>query len=363
MKSKLFAIVLPPLAFGVVSACGSSRGYEEEVAPAPAGPDATPDTYVAIDAAVAKDAAAPDAPKADPKPTAIIVNLTEEPTEMAVDATNIYWITNAGSVMTCKIASCPVPTPLVTGQGALSAIAVDASYVYWTVFGTAANGYADGAIMRASKTGTNITKLAENQTKPSGLASDGTNVYWAEQSVAGNVSTCAVGGCALTPPVISPARPSPAALRADSTRLFWADQNSGEIVTTLKTADAGAPLPLAQGQGTVVGMALDADRVYWGQFASAGKILTVRKDGTGTLELAAGQGWPESLAVDATRIYWTTSTPTLPGSVVSADKATGANPKVLATVAPFRVARSLVVDAASLYWVENGGRQIMKLAK
>jgi hypothetical protein len=263
--------------------------------------------------------------------------------------------------MTCALASCLVPTPLATGLGTLSTIAVDATYLYWTVFGSPANNYADGAIVRASKTGTNVTKLAQNQTKPNGLPSDGTNVYWAEQSASGSVSSCGIAGCGLSPSVISAARPSPAALHADATSLFWTDQSTGEIVKTLKTG--GAPTPLAQGQGSVVDVALDTDSVYWGQFANPGKILKVKKDGTGLVELAVGQPLPESVAVDESRVYWTTTNPTLAGSVMSADKTTGANPKALAAVAPFHTAKSLVVDATSVYWCENGGRQIMRLAK
>jgi carbon-monoxide dehydrogenase small subunit len=48
------------------------------------------------------------------------VNLTEEPIAIAVDATNVYWITNAGSVMTCAVASCLVLAFQARGRSVLT---------------------------------------------------------------------------------------------------------------------------------------------------------------------------------------------------------------------------------------------------
>jgi hypothetical protein len=267
----------------------------------------------------------------------------------------VWWISNIGSIFTCPLAGCAIPKlVLLTKEGALTSIAVDVTYVYYTFFGTAANAYADGNVVRVEKTGANPTPLASNQHKPGGLIVDATDVYWSETENPGAVNRCAIAGCGGTPTPIATGHAMPSATAVDGATVYWNDQMTGEIWKH----DATSTAPILSGRGTVLSTALDATSLYFAQFDAAGKIVRVSKSGANVVELATSQTYPESVAIDDTRVYWTTLT-----SVWSADKDTGTNPRVVLSASSPALPKSLRVDAASVVWCENGGNRIVRVAK
>ena len=60
------------------------------------------------------------------------------PYGIAVDDTYVYWVTEGGNVMRCKLGGCPIVDgkvpPLVTGQNVSAGIAVHDKSIYWTNF-------------------------------------------------------------------------------------------------------------------------------------------------------------------------------------------------------------------------------------
>ncbi len=103
---------------------------------------------------------------------------------IALDATNVYWTTYGsdiangtdanGRVMSAPLGGGAVTT-LASNQTGAAGIAVDATSVYWT---NAGSGYADGAVLKVPLKGGSITTLAANQIDPGGVAVDATSVYW-----------------------------------------------------------------------------------------------------------------------------------------------------------------------------------------
>jgi hypothetical protein len=108
-----------------------------------------------------------------------VVGGQRKPYGVAVDATNLYWTsTQDGSVMKKPLAGGdPQLLAAAAGDQAYN-LTVDETYVYWTTFGTAANGTADvGAIKKVPIAGGEVTTLT-TQSRSHNVVVDATSVYF-----------------------------------------------------------------------------------------------------------------------------------------------------------------------------------------
>ncbi len=152
------------------------------------------------------------------------------PMAIISDTSSVYWST-IGGVRQCPLGGCdggaahlwedPGPQTFTMG------IAVDADNVYWT--------NQNGSVYQCAKTNcaTTLVTLADGRNAPSGIASDGTDVYWSDSA---GVVKCAVGGCGGVPTVVAPSA-SPA-VAVDATHLAFtqlrASETDGWIVVVAK---------------------------------------------------------------------------------------------------------------------------------
>ncbi len=95
---------------------------------------------------------------------------------LAVDGANAYWVDD-DNVMMCALASC-TPTILASGQDDPRSVVTDATSVYWVNLGTSFNDRRDGSIMKVSIAGGTVTQLASWQNFALNIAVDASNVYW-----------------------------------------------------------------------------------------------------------------------------------------------------------------------------------------
>jgi hypothetical protein len=93
---------------------------------------------------------------------------------MRVAMGNLYWA-SPSAVMKVSLSG-GAPTPLASGLGNVTSIALDGTDIYWTDF-------ARGTVMRAPLGGGPSETLASGQNHPKTIVVDGANAYWTNQGV------------------------------------------------------------------------------------------------------------------------------------------------------------------------------------
>jgi hypothetical protein len=104
-------------------------------------------------------------------PVTILASHQNEPQGIAVDATNVYWVTSDGNVCSVPISGGAV-TILASGRGSLLGLAREGSTLYWTSF------VEGGNVEKTSVAGGPVTTLATGQHKPAWIVVDESATYW-----------------------------------------------------------------------------------------------------------------------------------------------------------------------------------------
>ena len=297
------------------------------------------------------------------------------PAVIRVDGDTIYWITlgtltngncsatTDGTVMRAKVDGSQA-TAIATGQKCPSDLMLSGTDVYWTVQGN--GNFADGAVMRAPKTGTGGTALYSNIIQAVRIATDGTTLYVsaANNGGADDIFRAPLAGGG---PLVKMASgmPNVSALQVQGQRIVWGTTNPGSLRTasltyaldagadatgapTLLNGDAGYPLTFTQTKGGVVYLA-DRD------------LGLVRKVDPGSLDpatVASGQGAPYGVAVDDTFVYWWSSS----GGILwrGALDGVGTPVTVASSAGGFG---NLAIDATAIYLSNIATGKIFRIAK
>ena len=380
--------VVTALCVALASGCGATAG----------------EVLQGVEAGGTADASAPDAVSDAPQPEAADAGCDGS---FDSDPANCGACGHGCLGGACVAGQCQ-PVLLATGPQPFSAV-VDDTRVYWSTAGTD-----PGEIRSVAKDGSSPLTIATNLNAPQGVFVDATNLFWDEIGAPGGVFMAGKDGSNAVTLSESNAT-GPQGIVADASWVYWLDiYTHGGVLKAprTETPDGGAPIVLSSGWSYVYGLAQDDTYVYWtsegtaplGDAAApiAGKILSVRKDGTAAATvLADGQGEPRFVTVDATAVYWTDSldgtvmrlrlgstTPTQlaqgqqpygiavdatyvyfstigtdssDGTLVRVPKDGSGPPVVLATGLSWP--SQIAVDEQALYWGNLQGGTVMKLAK
>ena len=148
-------------------------------------------------------------------------------------------LTSTGGLKKVSVNGGPVTTLATVSTGS-NDIALDASYVYWTVQGTPPYGYpvaGNGVLRKVSKNGGTVTTLASGLNAPQGIAFDSASgyVYWIEAGTwsdgvynanTGSIKKIPVSGGTIT--TLASGLNAPSTIQVDGTNIYYSETpNSG----------------------------------------------------------------------------------------------------------------------------------------
>jgi hypothetical protein len=243
-------------------------------------------------------------------------------------------------------------TRLAAGPGNAVAIAIDATNVYWA---TQADQNDDGTIMSVPIGGGAVITLATGQ-DPVGLAVDATTVYWTSNS---QVLSVPIGGGTTT--TLVQAVVNYTAIATGSGDVFFV----GSSKVFKEPATGGTPTTLFMGTNSFAGIAVDSTNVYFSEFGTTDGVRKVPIAGGTATTISSYTGQPGAIAVDATNIYWLDAT----NHSISMAPLTGGTPVILASTDPNNVLpnsavdgpSAIAVDAKYVYWTNAGNGSVMSV--
>ena len=149
-----------------------------------------------------------------------------------------------------------------------------------------------------------MVTLASGQVDPSYIAVDATNVYFTNW---GSSSTVMKGGKNPGEPVVTLAsgQSCPADIKVDATSVYWLNNCSGQVMKVSKSG--GTPVVLASDQPSAINLAIDGTSLYRVTNVQDGKVMTVGVNGGTTVALAKGLNRPYLMATDTTYAYFATN--------------------------------------------------------
>lgn len=260
------------------------------------------------------------------------------------------------------------PTALAGGQPLPVAVAIGSQGVVWTNAGLTG---AEGALKSIGAFGGTPQLLTTMSTAPRALVTTDTQVFWTDAP--GTPGAGAIlkleGGTVST---LVPGLDAPEGIALAANKLFWGDFQAGGIHSVSLTG--GNNVTLAQGNYPYR-VAADDTYVYWTNEGTAtsnppdGSIERVNHKIPGsTQEIVAGaQTTPRSIALEkdpitqaTTAVWWATFTPA--GTIVRAAVLAGGGlgaPEVIAMGLEYP--NGLAVDEGHVYWTNRGAGNVMSL--
>lgn len=283
------------------AACGSSAGSPADLTPDASGAEASPPTDASTsdratpgDASVscAKDTQSdPDncgacghscfggACKAGQCQAIELAAVTSEIDQIAFDGDDIYFNDfNAKTVSRCHLPGCTGgPSTLVTGSTGrntqfVTGLAVDGTHLYWTEWSNSVGHVLKCTLPACKDEPVDMvaygTADGESISRPISVVIDSANAYWLDN----RVCSCSLGCAGAALDQLTPYQASnglPTGLVRQDSRLYWltADASpsngSGSIQSCALPGCAGGPQVVAAGLVNPNGLTVTADAVYW----------------------------------------------------------------------------------------------------
>jgi hypothetical protein len=271
---------------------------------------------------------------------AIVSPTAARPRDVLVTATNIYWPNLETFTIQRSALDGTGVTTLYTGLTGPSGLATDGTYIYWTN-GLPGNTTIGRALLAGG--GTVDNSFITGASTPIGLAVSGNFIYWSN-SANRTIGRAQLNGAGAATGVdqsyIATPNSDPYGIDVNGTTIFWSGFLGGSTANAISKADLSVASPTASvlvtGANIPTGITSDSTYIYWSNFGN-GTIGRAKLDGSGV-----NQAYVTSLtnvvgiAVDSTALYFT-DTP---------DPAAGIVPKILK--AEFDITKPVITVPANI---------------
>lgn len=327
------------------------------------------------------EAGAPDACILTPDGGAQMLAATPLAVHLALDETDVYYghsdPPRDSAILRCSKCGCQTPQQLAK-LAQVGGLAVDDSFVFYTDYTET------GSLNRLDKKTLEVQQIP-NQISPFGVAVDGTYVYW---TVIGSSDITTAGiwraqkvdlgnATQLAKTQEDPDNVIPYAIAVDDTYVYYTttpDLLDGNTVTPCMDNEAGpshgtvrrvpknATPPVVEGetlataQPCPVGLAVDNSTVYWLNLGAGaalnGSVWSVPKGGPSSAgqQLIDGLGRPNTLALHAGRLYWPS-----PGyQRIETCLPAGCKDNVVTLSSRESNPADVAADDSAVYWVDVG---------
>jgi sugar lactone lactonase YvrE len=219
---------------------------------------------------------------------------------LALDSTYVYWTT--GNAVERLPLEGGIPVVLAPATGSIG-IAVDSLNVYLATTGGGSPG-PSGTISSLSLDGGAPNTLATSQDDPYLLKLGPDGLYWVNEDISGPSDGGSVMRLRLdagAPEVLAPwSNLAANALAVDSSNVYWNDSTRLQLMKI--PLDGSPAVTLATGLD-LLGIAVDSTGVYCADRGAAG-ITRVPLDGGAPVTIAKSFQLPMRVALDANYVYW-----------------------------------------------------------
>jgi len=284
------------------------------------------------------------------KATVVVAN-QKDPSLIAVDETNIYWVSDSGSAIkrVSKSGAASAVTVLA-GQKEIRELTVAGDRIYFVtadgVESVGTNGESQATLIKATIYSASNRNL---------LAVDDSNVYFVMSPARGGEQVAKVGKTGGEPVTLASGIYAPNGLVSDGANLYWASYADGSISRVSLQDGRVAAAGHSLSGNTCMDVAVDETSVYAAcdndvlKFPKAAGVpvkLETIKPGFIKLEIDKTDVWV--LNYDQTRLYKISKN--------------GGPSELVAEFGPFRV-KSFALDAAKIYWTDVKAGTIMSMRK
>lgn len=206
----------------------------------------------------------------------------------------VYWVTSGSSGAVYRLAyGATSPTTLAAGLAYPDDLVVTPFYAFIALA---------TSIVRNSPPGGVVTPVASGQQSPKGLSTDGPRIYWGTAD--GKVMSASSSGSDVR--TLATGLTTPWDIAVDASAVYVAERTSRRIAKLPKSGSSVVPTYLASAETDIMSVAVSGGFVYWG--TSGGVVARVATRGGTVQTVARDQKDPTSLTPMSDGIVWYSAT-------------------------------------------------------